>query len=132
MKLLHAETEYSPAEYELEREDIIPEFDDVWPHIWNCGDYAEPDEVYSEALSAFRGLVELNTHEGTDKYIEQVETAEQGLAEALAWFIDAKSGDEQKRTARYIKDLVRVMWDIDKNKFDHQIELAIDEILENQ
>ena len=132
MKLIHNATQYSPAEYELEREDIIPEFDDVWPHIERSGDYNDLGEVYSEALSAFRGLVELNTHEGTDKYIEQVETTEQGLTEALAWFIDTKSGDEQKRTAKYIKDLVRVMWDIDKNKFDHQIELAIDEIFGNQ
>ena len=132
MKLIHNATQYSPAEYELEREDIIPKFDDAWPHIWNCGDYAEPGEVYSEALSAFRGLVELNASSDDDSYIEHIEAAEQGLTEALAWFIDAKSGDEQKRTARYIKDLVRVMWDIDKNKFDHQIELAIDEILENQ
>lgn len=132
MKLLHAETEYSPAEYELEREDIVPTFDDVWPHIERSGDYNDLGEAYSEALSAFRGLVEINASSDDDSYIEQVEAVEQCLTEALAWFIDTKSGDEQKRTARYIKDLVRVMWDIDKNKFDYQIELAIDEILENQ
>ena len=132
MKLIHNATQYSPAEYELEREDIIPEFDDVWPHIERSGDYNDLGEVYSEALSAFRGLVELNRGSGDGSYQEQVETAEQGLTEALAWFIDTKSGDEKKRTARYIKDLVRVMWDIDKNKFDNEIELAIDEILENQ
>lgn len=117
----------------LTRDDIDVTFDDVWPHVEASGDFSELDEAYDEALTAYRAAVELNASEGSDKYLDDVETAEQWLTEALKIFIDAKRNPDQlNRESGYIKRLIEVVYYLDKAKFDNEIELAIDEALRNQ